>query len=165
MPVARSTGFCALNCLYFHALHKDRPILSVTAPSRERAVGRVGTWFALFPAFAGNTRHIMRPKFYPLGEISMESNTPLYLTRSVAKWVLISIVDVKTTQITAETIADYTNYEKDDLIVKLGSGAVGMIVSARLKPVTDAAVDKTADFAVKQWEKRRTKKETQDNEK
>ncbi|MFL5659839.1 MAG: hypothetical protein ACJ8BW_00640 [Ktedonobacteraceae bacterium] len=95
----------------------------------------------------------------------MESNTPLYLTRSVAKWVLISIVDVKTTQITAETIADYTNYEKDDLIVKLGSGAVGMIVSARLKPVTDAAVDKTADFAVKQWEKRRTKKETQDNEK
>src|SRR5436190_14216560 len=98
-------------------------ILSVTAPGRERAVGRVGTWFALFPTFAGNTRLIMRPKFYPLGEISMESNTPLYLTRSVAKWVLISIVDVKTTQITAETIADYTNYEKDDLIVKLGSGA------------------------------------------
>lgn len=95
----------------------------------------------------------------------MESNTPLYLTRSVAKWVLISIVDVKTTQITAEGIADYTNYEKDDLIVRLGSGAVGMIVSARLKPVTDAAVDKTADFAVKQWEKRKTKKETQENEK
>ena len=96
----------------------------------------------------------------------MEDNTPLYLTRQVAKWVLISLVDVKTTQITAETIADYTNYEKDDLIVKLGSGAVGMIVSAKIKPVTDAAVDRTADFAIKQWQKRKsTKKETQENQK
>ena len=86
------------------------------------------------------------------------------LARNVAKWIVISIVDVKTTQLTADTIADHTHFEKDDLFVKLASGAVGMVVASTVKPVTDKMVDRTADFAVAQWNKRKPKKNPEKTE-
>jgi hypothetical protein len=95
----------------------------------------------------------------------MDDNTPLYLTRSVAKWVVVSIIDVKTTQLTADAIADHSKYDKDDLLVRVGAGAVGFVVSARLKPVTDKMVDKATDFAHEQWTKRKSKKTAKNEEK
>lgn len=87
------------------------------------------------------------------------------LARNVAKWLAVSIIDLATTQAVANTVADRsTRFEKDDLIVKLGAGAVGMVVSAKLKPVTDKMVDKAADFASEQWTKRRPKKDNQKQE-
>jgi hypothetical protein len=87
------------------------------------------------------------------------------LARDVTKWIVISIVDLKTTDVTANTISNDTRFDKDDLIVKLGSGAVGMVVAAHVKPVTDKMVDKSADFVIEQWRKRRPKKTTEKKEK
>lgn len=88
-----------------------------------------------------------------------------FTARNVAKWIVRSIVAMKTTELVANAAADHTNFEKDDIVVKIGAGVVGWGVSAKLKPVTDAIVDKTADFTVEQWNNRRSKKETKKEEK
>lgn len=86
------------------------------------------------------------------------------LARDVAKWVVVAIVDIKTTEVAANTIDNHTKFDRDDLIVKLSSGAVGMVVSAHVKPVTDKMVDKSADFLTAQWKKRRPKKDPKKTE-
>lgn len=68
------------------------------------------------------------------------------IPRQVAKWLVVSAIDLKTTQIAANTVDNYTGFDKDSLAVKLGTGAIGMVVAANLKPVTDKYVDKAADF-------------------
>jgi len=88
-----------------------------------------------------------------------------FTARNVAKWVLKSVVAIKTTELVANTAADHTSFDKDDLVVKIGAGIVGWGVSARLQPYTDALVDKTADFAVTQWSNRNSKKDNPENEK
>jgi hypothetical protein len=88
-----------------------------------------------------------------------------FTARNVAKWVTTSVVAIKTAELAAETVSDYTRFEEDDLVVNLGSKCFGWFVSSRLEPVTDAMVDKTADFLVAQWDKRRTKKDTENEEK
>lgn len=87
------------------------------------------------------------------------------IPRSVAKWLLVSAIDLKTTSIVANTADNYTRFDRDDLIVKLGAGAVGMVVASGVKPVTDKIVDKTADFAVEKWTKFRAKKNAKKQEK
>ena len=81
-----------------------------------------------------------------------------FTRRNVAKWVIKSVVAIKTTEFVANTTADHTSFEKDDMIVKIGAGIVGWGISARLQPYTDALVDKTADFAVEQWNNRKKDK-------
>ena len=83
---------------------------------------------------------------------------PDSLARDVAKWLLESMIAMKTTQLTANAIDDYTRFEKDSLPVRLGSGAVGMIVSRKLEPVTNKIVDSTADFINEKRADRRNKK-------
>ena len=68
------------------------------------------------------------------------------IPRQVAKWAVISAIDVTTTRFVANTAENYTRFDKDNLLVRLGSGAIGMVVCANVKPVTDKFVDKTADF-------------------
>ena len=80
------------------------------------------------------------------------------LARDVAKWLLNSAVAMKTAQVTVDTIDNYTNFDKDSMAVKLGGGAVGMVVARKLEPVTDAIVDKTANFITEKRNKFRTKK-------
>lgn len=80
------------------------------------------------------------------------------LARDVAKWLLNSAVAMKTAQITVDSIDNYTNFDKDSMAVKLGGGAVGMVVARKLEPITDAIVDKSTDFVVEKYKKFRDKK-------
>ena len=86
------------------------------------------------------------------------------LAREVAKYLVRSAIALKTAELTAATIADHTHFDQDDMVVKLGAGAVGMVVSTKLKPVTDKMVDTTADRLTEQWNKRRTKKNAKKTE-
>jgi hypothetical protein len=86
---------------------------------------------------------------------------PQFNTRNVVKFVAKSIVYYKTTKLTATTIEEHTQFEKDDMIVGLGSSVVGWFVSDKLSPVTDKIVDKTADFITEKRQARKDKKDTQ----
>ena len=86
---------------------------------------------------------------------------PDSLAREVAKWLAKSLVAMKTTEVARDALTNYTNFDPDGKTVKLGSGAVGMVVSAKLSPVTDKMVDKTADFVTEKWKNRRSKKDTE----
>lgn len=79
-------------------------------------------------------------------------------TRTAAKWLLRAAVDLKMTQLTADTVDNYTRYEKNSIAVKLGSGLVGTVVSAKLSPITDKIVDTTADFTAAKWSAFRAKR-------
>lgn len=78
----------------------------------------------------------------------------LFTPRNVAKFVAQAIVAGKTSQLTENVITDHTRFEDDDMIVDISGTLVGWYVSQKLKPVTDAMVDKTADFIVDYREKR-----------
>lgn len=82
----------------------------------------------------------------------MDDFTP----RNIAKYVVSGAIAIKTTKLTANAITDYTRFEKDDMIVDISSGLVGWGVSAKLKPVTDRVVDRSADWIAV----RRAKKST-----
>lgn len=89
----------------------------------------------------------------------MDQSQPTLTVRSVAKHVAESAVGLGASLLTVKTVDNYTGFEKDAFIVKLGAGAVGFIVAGKLKPYTDAAVDKTADFIVEKREGRKAKKD------
>ena len=88
------------------------------------------------------------------------------IPRNVAKWLLAATIDLTVTRVVANTADNYTRFDKDSIAVKLGAGAVGMVVAANLKPVTDQVVDKSADFIVEQrikfQAKRNAKKDKKD---
>jgi hypothetical protein len=71
---------------------------------------------------------------------------PDFTPRNVAKWVVRTVVYGKTAQLTKDAIVDHTEFEDDDMTVKISSGLVAWYVSAKLKPHTDKMVDKTADY-------------------
>lgn len=80
--------------------------------------------------------------------------------RTAAKFVAKAIVHGKTAQLTEDAIIDHTRFEEDDRIVDISSHLVGWFVSEKLAPVTDAIVDKTADFITAKREARKAKQET-----
>jgi hypothetical protein len=82
----------------------------------------------------------------------------IFTPRNVAKFVVKSIVAAKTAQITEDALVDYTSLEEDSMAVDITGAVVGWYVSDKLKPVTDAAVDKTADFIAAKREARKAKK-------
>jgi hypothetical protein len=71
-----------------------------------------------------------------------------FTPRGVAKFVVNGAVKFKAAKITEHAITDYTRFEEDDFVVEITSGLVGGYIGHKLKPVTDWAVDKTADFVV-----------------
>jgi hypothetical protein len=81
-----------------------------------------------------------------------------FAPRNIAKGVVKSIVAIKTSQFAKNQITDYTRFEEDDMIVKISTGIIGGYVASRLSPVTDYAVDKTADFVVAKWHAHKDKK-------
>lgn len=81
-----------------------------------------------------------------------------FTPRNVAKFVLKSVVAGQAAKFTEHLITDYTQFDEDDMIVDIAGGVVGWYVSDKLKPVTDAIVDKTADFVTAKKESRKAKK-------
>lgn len=82
-----------------------------------------------------------------------------FTARNAAKWLARGVVQYQATAFTANLAADYTRFEKDDMIVKLGAGLVGWGVGDAVEPLTDKLVDKSFDFAAKQIENLKTKRE------
>jgi hypothetical protein len=78
--------------------------------------------------------------------------------RTVAVYLIQGAISMKVTQIARDTMVDNTRFENDDIIVKLGSGAVGMVAAGIVKPHTEKAVDKIADYLVA---KRKARKKAQ----
>lgn len=72
----------------------------------------------------------------------MDDFTP----RNVAKFVARSIVAKQTAKLAEQTITDHTQFEEDDIVVDMTGFVIGWYVSSKLKPVTDGAVDRVADF-------------------
>ena len=83
-----------------------------------------------------------------------------FTVRNVAKFVAKAIVATKTAQLTEDALTDYTALEEDSMTVDIMGGVAGWFVSDKLKPVTDAMVDKTADFITAKREARKAKKNT-----
>lgn len=81
-----------------------------------------------------------------------------FTTRNIAKYVVVAAVHGKVAQLTKHAIVDHTELEEDNIIVGLGSHVIGWGVADKLKPYTDRAVDKTADFIADKRDKRRAKK-------
>jgi hypothetical protein len=80
------------------------------------------------------------------------------LPRNVAKWLILSAIDLKTTQIVRDAADNYTRFDKDSMAVKLGAGAVGMVVAHACMPVADKIVDTSASFIAERRAKRSAKK-------
>jgi hypothetical protein len=80
--------------------------------------------------------------------------------RTAAKWIVTSIIAVKTTELAENTANDYTRFDKDSLAVKLGAGAIALVVTSAVTPYTDKVVDKTVDFIVAKRAERCAKKNT-----
>lgn len=68
--------------------------------------------------------------------------------RGIAKYLATGIVGHRASKLAENVIVDHTRLEKDTMIVDLSTGLIGAVVATKLRPLTDAAVDKTADFIV-----------------
>ena len=88
-----------------------------------------------------------------------------FTARNVAKYVVKAAVHSVVSKHTETLIIDHTRFEEDDFVVDSASFIVGWGVSEKLKPYTDKAVDKTADFIATKREARNAKKETTPEEK
>jgi hypothetical protein len=80
------------------------------------------------------------------------------LPRNVAKWLILSAIDLKTTQFVRDAADNYTRFNRDSTAVNLGAGAVGMVVAHACMPVADKIVDTSANFIAEQRAKRSAKK-------
>lgn len=93
------------------------------------------------------------------------NDLPPFTPRNVAKMVVKTAVQLKTAAVTQRAIADHSSLESTDIPVRITGALVGWYVSEKVKPYTDLAVDKTADFVVEKRENRRIKKQKKnDNE-
>ena len=91
------------------------------------------------------------------------NDLPEFTPRNVAKMLVTSAVQIKTTALTQRAIADHTSFETTALPVRLVGGVVGWGVASKVRPYTDRAVDKTADFVIEKRENRRIKKQKNDD--
>lgn len=63
----------------------------------------------------------------------------------IAQYALKTLVALVVTDKTATAIANNTDYNTNDITVRVGSGVAGWWVAEKLSPYTDAAVEKVAD--------------------
>lgn len=85
---------------------------------------------------------------------------PAFTARNVTKFVVKAVVHGKTAQLTEQAIVDHTQFEEDAIAVDIAGNLVGWYLSEKLKPYTDAAVDKTFDFVAEKREQRQNRKNT-----
>jgi hypothetical protein len=83
-------------------------------------------------------------------------------TRMIAKKVAQALVASQVARLTRGAITDYTRFDKDDMIVEVGSGTVGWLVSEYCAPVTDKIVDKASDYIVIKRGERKSKKTSEE---
>ena len=81
-----------------------------------------------------------------------------FTPRNVVKYVVKTAVYLKATSLLEDAMVDYTRFEEDDIIVKIAPKVAAWYISDKLQPVTDKAVDLTADFIVDQREARKANK-------
>jgi hypothetical protein len=81
-----------------------------------------------------------------------------FTPRGVAKFVVNAAVAAKVSATTVNAIDENTRYDKDNFLVGTTGTLVGAYVSAKLEPLTDKAVDLTADFITAQREKYETRR-------
>lgn len=85
--------------------------------------------------------------------------TEIELTpRTVTKFAVKMTVQVKVAALTRQAIADHSAYASTETPVVVAGAVVGLIVSEKVKPVTDKAVDKTFDFVANRREARKARK-------
>lgn len=89
---------------------------------------------------------------------------PPFTPRNVAKMVAKATVQLKVAAFTRNAIAEHTSLEATNTPVVLASGVFGWYVSEKTAPITDLAVDKTADFVTNQREKRQARKSAKKTE-
>ena len=85
-----------------------------------------------------------------------------FTARNVAKYIVVGIVQAKITETTEDLATEYVGFEEDNTLVGIGANVVGWGVAWKLKPHTDKAVDKTADFIAAKRAKRAAKKNTEE---
>jgi hypothetical protein len=93
------------------------------------------------------------------------NDMPPFTPRNVAKFVVTTTIQLKTAVVTQHAIADHTTLESNDITVRVAGGVVGWGVSRVVKPYTDLAVDKTADFVSEKRENRRIRKQKKNDNK
>lgn len=86
------------------------------------------------------------------------TDLPAFTARNVSKFIVTSIIAIKTADVAEDVITDHTRFEQDDLVVNLGSKLIGWCVADTAKPYSDKLVDKTADFITAKRENRKAKK-------
>lgn len=92
------------------------------------------------------------------------TDMPPFTPRNVTKFVIKSSVQFKTAALTRTAIAARTSLESNDLPVVVAGGVVGWYVSEKVSPVTDRAVDTTADFVISKRAHRRARKSAKKSE-
>jgi len=85
-------------------------------------------------------------------------DTPDLTPRGIAKFVVTTTVQVKTAMLTRQFIANHTALETTNTPVVVGGALVGLIVSEKVKPFTDKAVDQVADYIIEKRDERRDRK-------
>lgn len=80
----------------------------------------------------------------------------MFSKRYIAKVVAQTTVGVAADTALETTIEKTTDIDTDTITCTVGTAVFGWIVSEKLKPVTDAAVDKVAD----RWQSRKDRKNT-----
>jgi len=83
---------------------------------------------------------------------------PEFTARNVAKYIVVSLIQSKTTESVENALDNYTSLDTDSAAVGIGANVVGWGVAMQLKPVTDRMVDKTADFVSAKREIRKARK-------
>lgn len=83
-----------------------------------------------------------------------------FTPRNVAKWLATSVIAHKTAKASSRIITDNTRFEEDDKIVEYPSHMIGWYVSSKLRPLSDKAVDATADWIAARREAKSDKKDT-----
>jgi len=86
---------------------------------------------------------------------------PAFTLRNVTKFTVRNIIFLETAELTSDAVTDYTSFDEDDLVVRIGSKIVGWYVAEKVRPVTDKMVDVTFDFVAAKRDARAAKKSTE----
>lgn len=71
-------------------------------------------------------------------------NTPTTKTE-IAKWAAQAVVAAKVARFAKDQVEDYTQYDRDNVVVDVGCSVIGYQVASKLRPYTDKAVDVTIE--------------------
>ena len=84
--------------------------------------------------------------------------------RNIAKFIVKASIAEGVAHVTKEAVANYTAFDSDNAVVKIGAKCVGWYLSSKVQPYTDAAVDKTADYIeTKREERRQARKKSEES--